>query len=177
MLSMLPMMFSAALVMAPTADPAASIPSPRYVLLTAPDRRVRAADGIVQAILTEGLRRSPTFAALMAAINHRDVIVYIERSMTMPRETLGRLTIVPGVHHQRYLRIHIRADLSRREAIALIAHEMTHVMEIADAPDVRGPEGLIKLYERIGHSSGGDHVYDTVAARDAGRKVRREITG
>ena len=175
--SMLPMMFSAALLMIPGGDPAASIPSPSHVLLTAPDRRVRAADAIVQSILTEGLRRSSTFVSLMTALNRRDVIVYIERSMTMPRDTLGRLTIVPGIREQRYLRIYIRADLSRSEAIALIGHEMTHALEIADAPDVRGPEGLVKLYERIGHSSGGEHVYDTTAAQDAGRKVRREITG
>ena len=175
--SMLTMMFSAALLLMPGPDPAASIPSPSLVLLTAPDRRVRAADAIVQSFLTEGLRRSPTFAALLAAINQRDVIVYIERSMTMPRDTLGRLTIVPGVRDQRYLRIHIRADLTRSESIALIGHEMTHALEIADAPEVRGPDGLIKLYERIGHSNGGEHVYDTAAARDTGRKVRREITG
>ncbi|HET7219597.1 MAG TPA: hypothetical protein VFJ02_16185 [Vicinamibacterales bacterium] len=177
MLSMLPTMFSTAMLLMPIADPAASIPSPSHALLTAPDRRVRAADVIVQAMLTEGLRRSPTFASLMTALNRRDVIVYIERSMTLPRETMGRLTIVPGVRDQRYLRIQIRADLSRGESIALIGHEMTHAMEIADEPEVRGPEGVIKLYERIGHSSGGLHVYDTVAAQDAGRKVRREMTG
>lgn len=174
--SMLPMMFSAALLLMP-GDPAASIPSPNQVLLTAPDRRVRAADGIVQSILADGLRRSPTFASLMTALNRRDVIVYIERSMTLPRYTLGRLTIVPGVRDQRYLRIQIRADLPRGDAIALVGHEMTHALEIADAPEVRGPDELVRLYERIGHSSGGEHVYDTIAAQDAGRKVRREITG
>jgi len=179
MLSLLPVTFSAAMLMTMTmpADPAASIPSPSHLLLTSPDRRVRAADSIVQALLTDGLRRSPTFASLMTSLSRRDVIVYIERVMTLPRETMGRLTIVPVARDQRYLRIQIRADLSRSESIALIGHEMTHALEIADEPDVRTAEGVIKLYERIGHSSGGEHVYDTVAARDAGRKVRREITG
>lgn len=175
--SMLPMMFSAALLLVPGADPATSVPSPNHVLLTAPDRRVRAADAIVQSILTDGLRRSPTFASLLAALNRRDVIVYIERSMTMPRATLGRLTIVSGIRDQRYLRIHIRADLPRGDAIALIGHEMTHALEIADAPEVRGPDGMVELYQRIGHSAGGEHVYDTIAAQDTGRKVRREIMG
>jgi hypothetical protein len=176
MVTLLPVMFSAAVLMAMPPDPAASIPSPSHLLLTSPERRVRAADATVQSLLTDGLRRSATFASLMTSLNRRDVIVYIERVMTLPRETMGRLTIVPGAREQRYLRVQIRADLSQIEAIALIGHEMTHALEIADEPAVRTAEGVIKLYQRIGHSSGGEHVYDTDAAREAGRKVRREIT-
>jgi hypothetical protein len=176
MLSLLPVVFSGAVLMATPADPVPSIPSPNHVLLTSPERRVRAADSIVQALLTDGLRRSPTFASLLASLNHRDVIVYIERVMTLPRDTMGRLTIVPMAGLQRYLRIQIRADLSRSDAIALIGHEMTHALEVAEAPDVRDSNSLATLYERIGHSSGGQHIYDTIAAQDTGRKVRRELT-
>ena len=54
--------------------------------------------------------------------------------MILPKGTLGRLTMMPPAGEYRYLRIQIRADLSRREAIALIGHEMQHAMEIAGAP-------------------------------------------
>ena len=112
----------------------------------------------------------------MTALNRSDVIVYIERLMTMPRDTLGRLTIVPIKGGSRYLRIQIRQGLTRHEAIAVIGHEMQHALEVALATEVRDATGLIQLYERIGHSSGGEHAYDTNAAQDTGRQVKRELT-
>jgi hypothetical protein len=172
---LLPMMFSTAMAITGPTDPSPSIPPASHLLLAAADRRVRAADSVVQSFIEEGLRRSPTFASLLTSLNRRDVIIYVERLMTLPRETIGRLTIVPMAHQQRYLRVQIRADLTRGEAIALIGHELTHALEIADAPDVRDADSLARLYQRIGHSAGGEHAYDTAAARDAGRKVRREL--
>jgi hypothetical protein len=176
MVSLLPVVFSALLLHGPT-DPPPDIPAPTYALLVSPERRVRAADARVQGYLAEGLQRSTTFARLLSELNASDVIVYIERVMTLPRETMGRLTMVPSPSRQRYLRIQIRSDLSVMEAIALIGHEMRHALEVASAPAVRDTDGMIKLYEKIGHSSGGEHVYDTTAAQDAGRKVRRELIG
>jgi hypothetical protein len=35
---------------------------------------------------------------------------------------------------------------------------------------------MAKLYERIGNR-GGDHIYDTMAAQEMGRLVRRELQG
>jgi hypothetical protein len=169
-------LFTGALAFAdPVAVPTPSIPTPAQMMLQAPERRVRAADARVQALLVEGVRRSATFTALLTALNRTDVIVYVEKSMVMPKDTIGRLTIVPMAGPYRYLRIHIRADLTPNEAISLIGHEMQHALEVAGHADVRDAGGLIRLYERIGHSSGGEHVYDTIAAQDTGRQVRREL--
>jgi hypothetical protein len=181
MLSLLPVVFMGTLSViepaapGPTTTAAASIPSPVHMLFVAPERRVRAADARVQSLLLDGFRRSPTFASLLVALNKSDVIVYVEKMMTLPKNTMGRLTIVPIPGPQRYLRIQIRAELVSNEAIALIAHEMQHALEVAACLEVRDAGGMIKLYERIGHSSGGEHVYDTIAAQDTGRQVRREL--
>ena len=148
-----------------------------YLLLNAPDRRVRATDTRLRSLLAEGLHRSRTFAALITALNRSDVIVYIESVMILPKDTMGRLTMMPRAGESRYLRVQIRADLSRREAIALIGHELRHALEIADATEVRDTTAMIKLYERIGHASIGEHAYDTEAAQDTGRIVRRELAG
>jgi hypothetical protein len=178
MISLLPAIVSGAVLLtAPTDPPPPSVPAPAYALLVSPNRHVRAADTRVQDFLAAGFHRSATFARLLSALNASDVIVYIERVMTLPHDTMGRLTIVPVSSGQRYLRIQIRSDLSSTEAIALIGHEMRHALEIADAPAVRDAQGMIRLYRDIGHSSGGDHVYDTTAAQDAGRQVRRELLG
>lgn len=163
----------------PLAAPAASSAPPvspaHYLLLNAPDRRVRATDARLRSLLAEGLHRSRTFAGLVTAINRSDVIVYIESVMVLPKGTEGRLTMMPVASEYRYLRVQVRADLSRRETIALIGHELQHAMEIAGAANVRDAAALIKLYQRIGHVSGGEHAYDTEAAQDMGRTVRREL--
>ena len=182
MVSLLPAIFSAAIILTAPTDPALTgtapnIPAPHYALLVSPERRVRAADPRVHGYLAEGLQRSNTFARLLAALNASDVIVYVERVMTLPRDTMGRLTMVPTKSTARYLRIQIKSDLSMNEAIALIGHEMRHALEVAEEPSVRDSGALIQLYERIGHSSGGEHVYDTTAAQDVGKQIRRELLG
>jgi hypothetical protein len=166
------------------AGPAAPAPSPtptvspaHYLLLNAPDRRVRTTDSRLRSLLAEGLMRSPTFASLVTAVNRTDVIVYIESVGTLPKNTMGRLTMMPRTGDFRYLRVQIKTDLSRRDAISLIGHELQHALEIADAAEVRDTTALIRLYERIGHTSSGDHAYDTNAAQDTGRLVRRELAG
>jgi hypothetical protein len=165
-------------------DPAAPLPSTtptvspaHYLLLNAPDRRVRAADARLQSLVAEGLNRSRTFASLVTAVNRTDVIVYIETVRVLPKNTMGRLTLMQRTGDVRYLRVQIRADLTNRDAIALIGHELQHALEIADASDVRDTTALIRLYERIGHASSGEHAYDTDAAQDTGRLVRKELMG
>jgi hypothetical protein len=177
MVSLLPMVVSGALLFTAPTDSPPSPDAPGHALLTSPARRVRATDARVKQYLLEGFERSATFARLLTTLSASDVIVYIERVMTLPHETMGRLTMVPMASGPRYLRIQIRSDLSVTEAIALIGHEMQHALEVAAAPLVRDSSALIALYQRIGHSSGGEHVYDTDAAQEAGRRVRRELIG
>jgi hypothetical protein len=162
---------------APTPSSVPSISPAHHLLLNAPDRRVRVTDARLHSLMVEGMSRSSTFASLVTAINRTDVIVYIEKVMVLPKGTLGRLSMMPLKGDFRYLRIQIRADLSRRDAIALIGHELQHAMEIAAATEVRDSSSMIRLYERIGHASAGEHAYDTEAAQDTGRIVRRELAG
>ena len=184
MLSLLFVGLASVLALADPAAPAVTPPTSsvpvapaHYLLLNAPDRRVRATDPRLHSLMAEGLTRSKTFASLVSSINRTDVIVYIEAVMVLPKNTIGRLAMLPRAADFRYLRIQIRNDLSRPESIALIGHELQHALEIADAQEVRDSGGLIRLYERIGHESSGDHAYDTEAAQDMGRIVRRELRG
>lgn len=169
--------FALAVPAAPTPSDAPSVSPAHHLLLSAPDRRVRVTDARLRSLLAEGLNRSRTFEALVTALNRSDVIVYIESVMVLPKGTMGRLAMMPPAGGFRYLRVQIRAELSRREAIALIGHELQHAMEIAMATDVRDASSMIRLYERIGHASAGEHSYDTEAAQDTGRIVRRELAG
>jgi hypothetical protein len=169
MLSLLPLVLAAA---------ASGTPAPArspYALLDSPVRHVRTTDRRVQYLLRIGVSRSKTFASLMASLNASDVIVYIEPTQTLPATLAGRLLLMPQANHQRYLRIQVALATGPDDMIATIAHELRHAMEVANAPDVKSENELVKLYERIGRRSGIAHAYETDAAQDAGRMVRREL--
>lgn len=145
------------------------------VMLTAPDRRVRALDPALASLVADGVRRSCTFGRLLESVEATDVIVYIEADPQMPLSLAGRLMLVPGHYRQRYLRIQVAPHGADEDMIATIAHELRHAVEVAESPEVRDEPGLIALYKRIGHNAGGRHAFDTSAARDAGRIVRSEL--
>jgi hypothetical protein len=183
MIVWLPVILSGALAMAP-ATPAAApkgavndVSVPYGAMLNDAFRRVRAADSHVKRLLEEGLKRSVTFGDLMAAVNASDVIVYIQRVERLGPTVAGQLMIVPVPNAQRYLRIQVLNHLSPEETIALIGHELRHALEVAAAPDVRDQQGLIDLYERIGERGGMVHSFDTRAAQNTGRRVKKELIG
>lgn len=147
------------------------------LLLRAPERKVRSTDPKISAMLAFGAMRSATFAALLAAVDRTDVIAYIEPVTNLPPKLDGRLVLLPVTNRQRYLRIQVRADLSRVDLIPLIAHELWHALEVADAPEVRDEAGMIALYRRIGEPSHGAESYDTPGARLTGKQVRNELVG
>jgi hypothetical protein len=146
-------------------------------MMASPTRHVRAVDGVMSSVLAEGMRRSGTFAHLMLALDKSDVIVYIETTRQMPSSLAGRLLLAAGPEGSRYLRIQVTGQPRSREMIALVGHELRHALEVAESPEVRDEASLIALYERIGHASPSGHHYDTAAARDTGRQVRKELAG
>lgn len=72
------------------------------------------------------------------------------------------------------MRIQIALRASTAESIALLGHELQHAVEIADAVEVGDEQDMEALYVRIGVRRGA-HIYDTVAAQDMGRRIRREL--
>jgi hypothetical protein len=179
MIAWLPVFLSGVLSLSPASprtEPSdASVPV--GALLHEPLRRVRSVDPWINGLLLEGLKRSVTFADLVAAVNASDVIVYIQRVNQLPPTIAGQLVIVPVPNPQRYLRIQIINHLSPDETIALIGHELRHALEVAAAPEVRDQRGLMALYQRIGEPGGRIHSFDTRAAQNTGRRVKSELAG
>jgi hypothetical protein len=185
MLSILPMVF-AALLAGPGADRAHAnapivarpfVPVSADALLTATDRRVRALHPTLVKLVAEGVRKSATFHALMQAVARTDVIVYVEGARDMPPTLAGRMLIMPSSGTQRFMRVQVRLDARPNEIIATIAHELRHVLEVAEDDTVRDADGLLTLYKRIGHAVAGSRRYDTSAAQETGRTVRLELQG
>ena len=149
--------------------------SPVAVSLASPHCHVRAVDSRVAAALAEGLRRSPTFAGLIAAINSSDVMVYIESVHGMPESIAGRMQLTTKGNRFRYVRIQVSKRLFPDELISVIGHELQHAVELAQHPDVQSEAALIDLYRRIGAGSSSMLRFDTEAAVRIGAQVLREI--
>lgn len=138
--------------------------------------RVRPNDGRAATLLRVGLDRSPTLRALVDRIERSQVIVYLEMEPRLRRRLSGCLTWVAAVDRFRYVRASINPDLAFDQQIAAVGHELQHVLEIAEHPDVVSEPSLIALYRRIGlQRPYGGLDWDTIAARDTGSVVRREL--
>lgn len=138
--------------------------------------RVRPNDARMATLLLDGLRRSPSLLSLVERIEASDVIVYLETQPALSDHLAGCLTWITSVGRFRYVRASINPNLTADALIASIGHELQHVVEIIDHPDVTGPATLFALYQDLGRGIGRTRpVLDTIAARDAGSRVRDEL--
>ncbi len=153
------------------------------LLFSAPDARdpeaspnLRPLNATAAWLITEGLARSSTLAALVDRIERSDVIAYVETESCRNRSWAGRLRFVTAAGGRRFLRIGVCAELGRTVQIAMLAHELQHAVEIAGS-DAYQVEAVRALYERIGVRRGridGVVCFDTAAAVAVGRAALRD---
>jgi hypothetical protein len=143
-----------------------------------PSDQIRPQSARVSGWLARGVARSPTLRALVERIERGDVIVYLEERRTLGSGLAASIAWMSATPHVRYLRAAVRSDLSEREGLAMIAHELQHVVEVIDDPTVRSEDALRALYQRIGHPTGWNgRQWDTQAALRTGETVRLEVAG
>lgn len=133
-------------------------------------------------LVQQGLARSGTLQELTAHLERAGVIVYLSYGHQLPPAIAGRTRFMAASGGWRYLSTEVSDGLSRLDLMSLLAHELQHAVEIADAPDVVDESSLISLYRRIGADSGpgaveGSVWFETRAAVDTGRKVYCELSG
>jgi hypothetical protein len=143
-----------------------------------PSARLRPQGARVARWIADGMARSATFRALVARIEAGDVIVYLEAQPALGQGLSACLTWMAATPQGRFVRASVRPDLSARDTLAMIAHELQHVVEVIEHPDVQSERGLADLYVRIGHATGWvGGRWDTVAALRTGDRVRIELLG
>jgi hypothetical protein len=144
---------------------------------TAPTRnpRVRPHDTRSAALLLDGLQRSDTLRALVARIEDSDVIVYLQMDSSL-NGLAGKLTWVTATPYVRYVRISVSPSIARHAAIAALAHELYHAVEVASEPSIIDAQSLEAFYKQHGISMRAHrNGWDTEAAREAGDDVRNEL--
>ena len=150
--------------------------SPIHADLASP--RVRPVGSRVNSLLNRGYVASPTLAVLVNALERSDVIVHIEEHWLLDRGRAGETQLVAVAGGHRYLRIHLDPRIPDEAAIALLAHELQHAVEIADATWVVDQTTLAQLYMCIGfesRASGPSRGVDTIRAHETARHVLSEV--
>jgi hypothetical protein len=79
----------------------------------------------------------------------------------------------------RYVRVALHPELNQDLMIAGLAHELQHVLEVIQNPEVTSEPALTALYQRIGRSNrtSGSIGWETEEARSVATRVRRELLG
>lgn len=137
--------------------------------------RVRGATPAINTLLASGARRSATFARLVKEIDETDLVVYVEIIDTLPPGLDGRMMFLISTGGARYLRVQVATNLAKDDLIAVVGHELQHVLEVAAHPNVQSSQDLAMLYRLIGMHSPANDRYDTAEARSIGRRVRAEL--
>ncbi len=138
---------------------------------------IRPVQARVTAVLEDGVRGSATFRNLVGALESSDLVVYIELA-PRPSTPDGCLRFISATAKHRFLLISLNFRPnhlpSQNGLIGLLGHELQHVLEVAQRPEVRTEDAFRELYERIGFFS-WRNTYDTNAALEIGARVRAEL--
>ncbi|HEX6463594.1 MAG TPA: hypothetical protein VFZ98_04050 [Vicinamibacterales bacterium] len=159
----------AALVGSPTA-------SQKECAAAVPDH-IRIEDCRLAAMVAEGLGRSPTLGREVNRVADLHGIVYVVTGVYASlrrKELLGALSPRVAVAGETcVMRIMLKRQ-SGPEAVATLAHELHHAIEVLEVPGARTEKSIETLFERIG-SPVGYEVYETRAAVTTEAAVLREL--
>ena len=108
----------------------------------------------VEMLIATGMDRSATFRQLVRRIERSDVIVYVEARHDMRDGVGGSMRFIARSATDRFVRIQLNADCSNHTLVALLGHELQHVVEVADHAEVQSPDDLRDFYRRTGVRTG-----------------------
>ena len=140
---------------------------------------LRSGESFVRDVIGEGYARSVTFRRLVDTTEGLPCIVYVATAVKLPAGMTGALLHMPaGLREMPVLRVLLKSNLSRQEAIAMIAHELQHVVEAASAARTTGRWDMAAAFDQLDPATArttGVHRYETDAAVEIWRTVRDEL--
>lgn len=137
--------------------------------------RIRPLDARASAAIETGIGRSPTFRALVEELQRSDVVVYVHTTPGLSQYVSGGLSFVGVSATMRFVRIALDLDLTRNQAVYILAHELQHALEIARAPDVRTQDDFDAYYQHLDIGGALRDTFETAAAQLMGQRVRSEL--
>jgi hypothetical protein len=142
--------------------------------------RLRPLDAEMRELVRVGFQLSPSLRALAEQVERSDVVVYLKVGR-LPQRMDGQLTFLSTAAGLRYVMVEIAWERSEVRRISTLGHELQHVLEIAERPDIVDAESMARAYSHFGvqreRQRTGWQAFDTDAAMDAGLQVWKEVTG
>jgi hypothetical protein len=126
-------------------------------------------------LLARSLSHSPTVRSLAAHLGKSDVVVYIEIAPRPAGTSAGATRFVGASPVLRFLHVRLDAALPTRALMPLLAHELQHAVEIADARAVRDAEAFRAYYAHSHDAVSGATGVCSRSARRTAERVREEI--
>jgi hypothetical protein len=136
--------------------------------------RIRPLGAGEKRLVRSAMDQSATVRELVARIERSDLIVMLRFGMLSSQKagTTELLSVVPGT---RFLLVTLDPRAIERDRLARLGHELRHVVELADATEVRNATTMRELFERIGWPSSGPDNWETAQAVEAGRLVVQDL--
>jgi hypothetical protein len=146
-------------------------------------QNVRALDAHATLLLRFGREHSPYFRELVRALEASRTIVYVEVRLDSAEGVSGGLNYVGAAAGWRWVRARVDAGTSTParayqnivNLTAILAHELHHAREAAEAPTLENIGEFARYFRQIGIKH--PHLLDTIAAQEAGRRVEAELRG
>jgi len=127
--------------------------------------------------IAAGVSGSDTFRDLIAHIETSDVVAYLVRHRSPSAAVAAHVSFISTAGGRRYVYVVIDPRYAGCRLIALLGHELQHVVEIGDEPSVVDEGSLAAFYRRVGFSAGRREAedFDSQKAIDTGQRVMREM--
>jgi hypothetical protein len=141
-------------------------------------QRIRMTSSLIRDVLAGASEKSPTLRSIVQRVAESNVIVHLTCEQFTTAMINGRTIWVEANRDARYLRVQVDCMLPRADLVAILGHELQHVAEVADRPEVNDSRSFVKLFQTIGFSTCGNGAmeqFETDDATAAGRRVRDEF--
>jgi hypothetical protein len=135
--------------------------------------RIRTHTPVVATLIQEATERSATFRRLVETINASDGIVYVNEG-DCGHGVRACLAQVIAAGPNRIIRVQVDTRKADWDLMGSIGHELRHAVEVLGDPTVTSHAAMYFYYQRIGRRV-SDSWFETEAAVEAGRAVRREV--
>jgi hypothetical protein len=139
---------------------------------------IRVANCGLQRLVATGLDRSPTFRELVGRVSALDGVVYVATGLAFQPRTshmldglLSHRVVMAG---SRRLTFVTMGPSSGDRAVATLAHELQHVIELLES-DATSPAEIDKLFQKIGFEPAEGRT-ETEHALEIQRVVLKELT-
>jgi hypothetical protein len=156
----------------------ALLPPVLHDALAAEIERIRSETPLLNGILTTAYDRSAMFRSLVERIERSDVIVHLTCDRFNTSGLSGRTVLASASPGVRYLRVQIRCQQDDASLVAIVAHELQHVAEIAASSTVVDERSFAHLFGSIGFTtclSLTTEQFETTAALETGTRIRAEF--